>query len=187
MEQRFTYRPAPLAAPQTITVDATGVAVVGKWALRWDQVTGLRHYSFPARGVEMLGFDLLYEGGAHSISLNTVEQPGEGARATYEETLCAVLARVPGMPVVLRRAGWQGMVFFFIGVAAAVLATGIIGAAIATGVSTSRLIEAAVPMLMLLAFGGVVAWGNRPGRALPQVSAEMLRMMLRPADKQNSD
>jgi hypothetical protein len=56
---------------------------------------------------------------------------------------------------------------FAIGIAAILLGAGIFAAALASGVSTDRLIAAAMPMGLLALIGAVTAFANSPWRKPP--------------------
>lgn len=173
---RFSFKPALLRAPQTVVVDAAGVSLAtsqGKrdWQLAWRNIGEVALVDFGARRMQISRFDLIDSRTLkrHAISCTVssgTTQTSEdfGAYAAAKRDVLKRLADVdPAIPVTIGEYGGARLAGFLVGIAC-VLAAIVIGfVALAAGRSSS-VAGAAIPLLIMLVFGGAVSWAYAPWR-----------------------
>ncbi|WP_323771044.1 hypothetical protein [Antarctobacter sp.] len=183
MTEAFTFRLGPIG--KTVT-----------WRLEGDLLTG-PHGTCDLSGIETAGFvdttvqlmrmrrlDLKGPSGVCRISINTRRglPPDDPNRAAHS-ALCRrvadrLSARAPDLTVTLGESGAMRALWFGIGVLSLVMGLGIGGAALATGVSSDRLVGMIAPVAVLALFGGVLMHRHAPWRKQPDIPVSELPALL---------
>ncbi|MDA7425381.1 hypothetical protein [Thalassococcus lentus] len=183
MARRFRYKPALLQKAQDWTLDGTILhGPDGQTDLR--AATGLRLAERRFRGQLLRRLDIELPDTTTRIALNISADtaPSDPDRAEHFALIHAVAStpaeHQPGLSVSIGEGDGARMAMFAIGVLAIVFGLGIPIAALMTGVSPDRMIEASVPILALSGFGIWVALTNAPWRARPSLPASALPALL---------
>lgn len=184
MADRFTWKPALLARPDTLTLDGTTASLDGDWTLDLTTVEDAALDNRVLKGNRMVRLDLFTPETRHSLGYNgSARGYANDADARTHLAACAALlaaldAAQPGKEVALGviRGGRWGM--FSVGLGALAFGLILAIAALASGIASDRLIEAAIPTLFLLLMGGILTYGNWPWRARPRVHAAALARTL---------
>ncbi|MFV1876333.1 hypothetical protein [Nioella sp.] len=101
--------------------------------------------------------------------------PGDPAIPELMKTVLTELASArPGMSVQVGAGKGMEWTMFVIGVVSVLLGLGILGAALASGISTARLMGAALPILLLGLVGYFLMVAYKPWRDVPPVPVEQL-------------
>lgn len=118
------------------------------------------------------------------IALNTSagttpSDPDRAAHFALIRSVAATLAeQKPDLPVAIGEGSAARKAMFVVGLLAIIFGLGIPIAALMTGVSADRMVEASVPILALGGFGVWIAWANAPWRARPTLPAVALPAMI---------
>lgn len=179
--QRFAFKPALLARRRWFSVDADQVSS-GKdgqdadWRLDLNTVQAAVFVTHSLRGTQMWRLDLSDGRMRRSISLTlgvgaAADDPDRMAFLALVGALGAALARTaPGLRVALGETGGLRWVWFLIGAFSFVASLGLIGLAVATGVSTEKLVVAGGGFGLIGLLGVVIMRSFWPWRAPPDMA-----------------
>ena len=192
MTGAFSYQPALLARRLTFTVTPTGLTCRTaegdeKWRLDWAQVTAAAFVEHRVRGNLFRRLDLLTgaSGGRQSVSITCgrVAPAADPDSAAHLGLVAAILdqlaARAGGFEVRIGEYGRHRLAIFGVGLAAVAGAVGLFALALVTGAAGGKLAGAAVPLLLLGAFGGALVVAYAPWREPACLPARTLARALR--------
>jgi len=171
--QRLSYRPGPIRSPVLLELGADGIRHGGGALRGWGSLRSLQYGTWSARGMRGVNLILEFEEGREVIAVNHAR----GDRQT-PQVIRAVLAEIararPGMPVRIGMGADFAWAMWATGLASVVFALGVLVLALASGVSAGRMIQAILPIGLLLVFGVVLLSGGKPWQARPPVEIEQL-------------
>lgn len=188
MEARF--RPAPMRRAQTFRLEGTrlvrlDVSGAEDWALDLASVDRAVFVDFGAAKAPNRRLDLFAGGVRQRVAINAAGGLGAmredmGAFLELCGAIFLALAEArPDLQIGLGEYGAARWALFGLGAIMVVGGGGILAAALAGGVSSSRLIDAAVPLGMLVLVGGFIAWANRPGVVGVQIAPAAMAVALK--------
>ncbi|WP_089276907.1 hypothetical protein [Antarctobacter heliothermus] len=161
MTEDFTFRLAPIG--KTVTWRLEGDLLTGPQGTC--DLTGIETANFVDTTVQLIRMrrlDLRGASGLCRISVNTrLGLPPDDPNRAAHRALCRrvsehLSSRAPDLPVKIGEAGAIRALWFGIGVLSLVMGLGIGIAALATGVSSDRLLGMIVPVTLLALFGAVL-------------------------------
>lgn len=151
------------------------------WSLPLAEVEAATFVTFTAARLRQMRLDLLHGGHRRSIGLGLARNADPAGSDDYRQfltlaaaTLMALEEARPGLPVTLGEVGRARLIMFGIGLVAALAAVGLFVLALASGVSTERMIQGGTAMVALLLIGLLISWGSRPWRKLPELAPREL-------------
>jgi hypothetical protein len=168
--RRYAYKPAALRGSTQYALDAGRLQADDGWEIALGTVEAAAFVNHVMKGMRIIRLDLWQAGRRRSLSYSG------GARnwradpdaATFLRLARDVLQELgdhaPGLAVTLGERGRSRRIMFAIGVLAALSGLVLFVAALASGISSDRLIAAALPMLLLTAMGGMIGYGYAPWR-----------------------
>lgn len=183
---QFSYKPALLIGPYTY--DLTDEAVIctdksgaEKWRMEWGDVYRATYVEHFIKSSRMRRLDLAGAPGKLSCSISFTGPKGDPMQnadgAEHLRLLVAILKklsdRTEGFQVSVGEHGKSRLIMFIIGVLTLLFGVGLGGFVLAAGVSSSKLADGAIPMLLMVAFGAGLIWKNAPWRPVPQLSASV--------------
>lgn len=154
------------------------------WSLDLSAVERAAYVAHTIRGQRMARFDLTTGAQTRSIALNDAHRtpPDDPDRQALRRIVTAVaqaLARLqPDLQVSIGEYGRRRVLMFALGVLSALAGLGLIVLAAGTGVSTQRLIDAALPAGVMVLFGGFVIWQSNPWKPAPRLPVSALPALL---------
>lgn len=186
----FTFKPALLRAPvrhaltqaALILHDSDGAQVD---RLAWEAITGGAFVEMRAQGAfRMRRLDLFHPGGTLSLSCTAPDgdlSPGTDA-GKHWALMIAVLERLAtedrGIRFNIGEYGRGRVAMFGVGLFSALTAVGLGIVMLATGVSVDKMTGAALPLVLMLGFGGVLMSKHAPWRPPPAFEAGALAQVL---------
>ena len=189
--ERFVFKPAMFRGPTTYMVgprtlecrEADGAV---SRQLDWVDVRKAAFVEHSAHGAHLRRLDMMTGAGRRSVSCTGPDDPSTDTDAiAHLGLVAAILDRLEqddgGFDVTLGEFGKARLAMFFIGVLSALGSVGIAAAGLLSGLPSGRLTEAALPILLLFAFGAILALGNAPWRRPPEIRAALLARVLRDA------
>lgn len=184
----FSFRPNLLRSDWVFRLENDELTCFKDAAQEWraalSKVTRAAFVSYKTHGRMIWRLDLITAEKAFHINCNL---PASGAHETEDfsafQALAAALSERlqdlhPDMQIGFGEHGRARKVMFGIGIVSAVGGGGMFLAAMATGVSSSRLTEAAVPMLGMVILGGLLVRSNNPWKAPPNVPLSLFPQLL---------
>ena len=179
--RRWSFKPALLRAAQDWRLNGTKLDGPGGH-IDLSNVEKAAFVDQAMKGHRFTRLDLMESDRTLSISITS---PASGVPDPDREEFFAVLLAVaqvladrqPGLPVAIGEYGRTALIMFSIGVLSLLFGLGIGFAALASGLSGERLGAAAVPVLLLVAFGGTLGWARRPWKPALQISAASLPLI----------
>ena len=151
------------------------------WAVPLAEVEAVGFVAHTGGGLRRMRLDLVRQGRRHGVEMAMSADADPGASADYRAFLLlagAALRQIatvrPGLEVTLGEGGRARLVMFAIGLISAIGALGLFGLALATGISSDRLMKAGGGLAVLLLLGLAIAWGARPGQARPRLAPGVL-------------
>ncbi len=180
MTTEFEYKTAPFGSVRRLIVEAGEARLTDEAGellerMPFDRVRSVRYVDTHVRGMNLRRIDLLAGEDRLRLPLNASSGTAgsEEPLATFYLAASALLRALsearPELELELGESSRARAWMFAVGVLSILMGIGIPGLALATGVSSDKLIGAAIPMLLLLLFGVVVARGNRPWAPLPRI------------------
>lgn len=173
----YRVKPAPLSGPETFRITNDVLRQDGGWSLSFTEITGAAFVQHRMKGTVMRRFDLWQGDTRRSLSWSGaaggwITDPS----AFVFLDLCSAVATgietaQPGFQITWGEYGKSRRTLFLIGLVSLLGGIGIFAAALATGVSGARLINAALPMGLLALIGAALALGYDPWRKPPQLNA----------------
>lgn len=171
--QRLSYRPGLIRAPVSLEIGEIGMRHAGGAFHHWTDLSGVQYASWRSGRVRGVKLVLTFHSGQEVIAAGFA--PCDPTIPELMKTVLTVLASArPGMSVQVGAGKGLEWAMFVIGVVSAGLALGLLGAALASGVSTERLMGAALPILLLGLVGYFLMVAYRPWRDVPPVPVEQL-------------
>ncbi|MAM62573.1 hypothetical protein [Maritimibacter sp. UBA3975] len=178
--ETFRWKPALLARADTLTVDGTRLALDDNWTLDAALVEDAAFTNQVIKGNRMVRLDLYtpelrrsigYTGGRVGYDADPDARTHLAACAA---TLRALALARPGQQIALGviRGGRWGM--FLVGLGTLLGGLILAVAALASGIGSDRLLEAAIPTLFLILLGAVLTYGNWPWRKRPRINPAAL-------------
>lgn len=183
---QISLKPALLRAAQgfalsddvLICTDADGAEL---WRMDLRDVTQAGFVTHIMQRNHLWRFDLIDGAGRReSVSLTFPvsggeENPDRHSFLTLSAALGAGLDRhAPDLRIALAEYGRSRWWFFGIGAASALAGAGLLGAALVTGVSATRMVPVGIGSGLLLLLGGVFVYGYRPWISPPSLSPAQL-------------
>lgn len=175
--QSYTFKPALLRGERTYRLDDATLVLHDGTRIDLAALTGAGFVNQAISRNRMMRLDLRLGEDRHSIGYNTAEaawRDDPDARAflaLVRDVLRALAETRPDFEVTLGETGRGRMAMFIAGAVSALFGAALFVAALATGISTDRMVAAAVPMLLLLALGAVIIRAYWPWRAPPTGTA----------------
>ncbi len=169
----YAFKPAALRAPIRYELEAAQLREAGGWEIALNEVTAAAFATQVMKGTRFVRLDLWVGETRRSLSYSgaaagwTADPDARTFLELARDTLDALAGLRPDLDVALGAAGGPRLAMFGIGIVAIVIGGGIFAAALVSGVSTDRLIAAAVPMALLATVGALLAFANSPWRKLP--------------------
>ena len=183
--QSFTYKPALLRG--AVVYEITEQALVCRtpqggvnWRIDWDQIQSAAFVDQKFRGNDIRRLDLITSTGKRSIAFSGLSGNARGTpnSAAHLELMAAILRKLEtqteNFSVIMGEYGRGRTVMFVIGIFTLLSGGGLIALAAATGVSTDKLMDAAAPAGVMLLFGAVLCYKNRPVKTEVTLPAGLL-------------
>ena len=185
MSKDFSFHPAPARSQRHYRLDGQQLTQEDGWQLDLGQVTRAAYVQHRMGDSLMRRLDLWQGETRYTIGWNGAAggwTRDEGAHAFLE--LCSQVGEAlqdacPTLRLTWGEYGRYRKALFVIGLLSLLGGIGIFAAALASGVSGSRLMGAAVPMGLLVLLGGAIGLGNAPWRPLPSLDPKELAPILR--------
>ena len=180
--RRWSFKPALLRGAQEWRIEGTALdGPAGRIDL--NDVERAAFVDQAMKGHSFTRLDLIEGDRTLSISITSpkTDDPDPDRQAFFALTLAVAQIlkdRRPGIPVTIGEYGRSALIMFVIGVLSLLVGVGIGAVALASGLSGERLGAAAVPVLLLVAFGGMVAWARRPWKPALELPAASLPILL---------
>ncbi|KUF11204.1 hypothetical protein [Pseudoponticoccus marisrubri] len=185
MAEVFSFRPASLRGAVDWRLEGDRLLTPEGWR-DLSTLQGARLVQSTVRGILLRRLDLSFPEGRTRIAINVPrsagpEQPDRRAHLALCRAIAAQLAKhQPQLPVHLGEGGRVRWVMFGMGAVSVLIALAIFFGALASGVSTDRLIGAAIPVGLLVLFGGAVMattvpWAARPACTATELPARLAR------------
>lgn len=155
-----------------------------QWDLPLTDVFGAGFVSYKAHGRMIWRLDLMSGNDTRHINVNLPASDAHMdesfiAFLDLATALVAVFEEVaPDLQVGFGEHGWSRKAMFSVGVVSALAGTGILVAALMSGISTDRMAGAAVPLIGLAVLGGLLIRSNHPWKAPPKVAFGLLPQLL---------
>lgn len=181
--RRYSFKPALLCGAQDWVLDETILTGPAR-PIDLRDVTRAVWVERVIRRNRFTRLDLHDNEGRISIAITTQtgqdrDDPDRAAHRGLCRAVAGVLAELePDLPVVVGEYGRAALAMFVIGALTLLAGIALPLLALATGVSGGKLAGAAVPIMMLLAMGGVFAWTNRPWKPEATIPAAALPALL---------
>lgn len=182
--QVFAFHPAPARAQRVYRLEGGVLRLDSDWNLDLRTVTRAAYVQHRVGDGLMRRLDLWQGETRHTIGWTGAAGGwvhDDGAYAFL--ALCgatgnALQAAAPGVSLTWGEYGRSRLALFLVGVLAVLGGLGIFAGAQLSGVSGDRLMGAAIPMALLVLFGGGVALVNAPWRRLPRLEPQGLAPIL---------
>jgi hypothetical protein len=182
--QSYTWKPALLANPDTLTLDGPNARLDDAWTLDLGTVEDAAFVNQTVKGNRMVRLDLYTAEGRRSLGYNgaisgyAANPEAQAHLAACAATLRALARAKPELQIALGviRGGRWGM--FVVGLGTLTMALVLTVAMLVSGVSGDRLAIAAIPMVFLFAMGVILIYGNWPWRKRPRVQFTALAKTL---------
>ena len=190
MDERICYKSAPLGGVRCLEVH-NGFARLTtdsgelKDEVRLADVVDVRFADVRVRYTVQRRLELVTEAGVFRLSISTTTgtEPSEEPVASYlagaARLLDALHEQRPELDVEMGEGRRMRIVWFSIGAFSVLMSAGILVAALLTGVDGDKMAGAAVPMLVLAAFGAVMMRSNVPWAPWPRLSSKDVAVLLR--------
>lgn len=169
----YAFKPALLRGTRTYALDGVVLTLHDDSRVDLAAITGAGFVNHSLSRNRIMRLDLWAGTEKHSIGYNTAEaawRSDPDARAflrLVRDVLRTVAEARPDLEVTLGETGKGRFAMFLVGVVSAVFGVALFVAALATGISSDRIAAGAIPMLLLLAFGGMIIRAYWPWRAPP--------------------
>jgi len=186
----FSYKPALLAGRRDFEVTEAELICRDDrggelWRLDLNKVGSAAFVEHKVRDARLRRLDLVAGTVHRSIGFNGGggDPAADPNAAAHLELCAAVLDRLSerdgGLQVSVGEYGRARIAIFAIGLLSSGGAIGLLIAALASGISGARLGTAAVPLGLMVVFGGALILANAPWRGVPKVPARAFAAALR--------
>lgn len=183
--QSYTYKPALLRSAVVYEVTDHDLICRTKeggenWRMDWDQIQSAAFVEQKFRGHHIRRLDLITATGKRSIAFSggSLNARADPQSATHLDLMAAILHRLEAQtkefPVIIGEYGRGRTTMFLVGVFTLLAGSGLIALAAATGVSSDKMMEGAVPAGLMILFGAVLCYRNRPGQREVTLAAGLL-------------
>jgi len=187
--QRFSYKPALLRG--AVAYEIAEHALICRtpqggenWRMDWDQIQSAAYVDQKFRGHDIRRLDLITASGKRSISFsggsgNARADPHSATHLDLTATiLCRLDEQTKDFMVIIGEYGRGQTAMFLVGIFTMLGGAGLIALAAATGVSTDKMMAGAIPSAVMILFGAVLCYRNRPGQPLVTLPAGLLAKAL---------
>ncbi|SFL53202.1 hypothetical protein [Shimia aestuarii] len=180
----FRFRPAPVRSERVFRLDADRLTCLkddrAEWSLQLANITDAAFASYKAHGRKIWRLDLMSGDETHHINANL---PSRDAYLTddfaaFHGLVSALGEALPDQQILFGEHGRARKAIFAVGLLSALAGAGLFTAALLSGVSSSRLTEAAVPLLGLTLFGGLLIRAYNPWKRPPRIALTLLPPIL---------
>jgi hypothetical protein len=183
--QSFTYKPALLRG--AVVYEVTDLSLVCRtkeggetWRMDWDQIENAAFVDQKFRRNDIRRLDLITPSGRRSIAYSGLTDiiRTDPNSVAHLQLLSAILKklneRTTDFPIIIGEYGRNKTIMFAVGIFTLLCGAGLIAVAAGTGLSTDKFMELAVPSGIMILFGSVICYKNRPGRAEVTLPAGLL-------------
>lgn len=180
----FRFRPAPVRSERVFRLEAETLTCLkdsrAEWSLPLASVTDAAFVSYKSHGRMIWRLDLMSGDQTHPINANL---PSRDAYLTEDFTafhglVNALGETLPDQQILFGEHGRARKAIFAVGLLSALAGAGLFTAALLSGISSSRLTEAAVPLLGLTLFGGLLIRAYNPWKRPPRIAVTLLPSIL---------
>ncbi len=176
--REYQFKPAPLRDVMHFHLDDDNLRQLtrdgqAEWQLPLQDVQAVRYVHHRINGLSFWRLDIkARDGGLFRVSENQgAEGISDPQAQNLLQDLCLTLSKHhPDLQITIGEYGRARLAIFAIGIMSLIFALGLVAVALWTGLAPNRFVAASVPVLLLLLFGGVVSYSNRPGQPLPRLS-----------------
>lgn len=186
----YRFRPALLRSPRAYRLEQGVLSALDRhgapeWQLELGRVERAVFVDFGKAHAPVRRLDLFGHDGMRRIVLNTGMGGMEDDRAQFAALAAAIFRSLadtrPDAEVEVGEYGAARLAMLAAGLAALAGGLGLLIAVALT--AADRLAEAAVPIAVLILFGGAISWGNRPWRPRPKLAARTMAEVVEGLDR----